>query len=180
MGGRVGHGSFVVSTPSTTPRAEVLLVTPSQYCVTTTPCGLCFSAPQYFVFFGLTCGASQSILLTRGCDVPPVAWGGRNLAVAGGNKGLRPGHARRLPSPEGQAQSRFGFGSGASGGPAPPSSELLGRQPTRKTAGRHGSRSVTQRARLFLSPCVFFPRIQKQENEHKRKQGRQKPIRDAT
>jgi len=60
------------------------------------------------VDLNLTRRRSRSILGRRGCDAPPVAWGGRNLAVARGGANLRP-------------RAIAGLGSGAPGVPAPPS-----------------------------------------------------------
>ena len=106
------------------------------------------------------------------------------MAVAGGNKGLRPGHAYCLPSPEGQAQSRSGFGSGAPGGPAPPSSVLMGRRPTKNDCGprrfplSHPDRSTVLES-VWNFPCSSNRKKQDSAKTEKESGRTQKTIRDA-
>ena len=87
----------------------------------------------------MTGRGSRSILDRRGCDAPPVAWGGRNLAVARGSANLRP-------------RAIAGLGSGAPGVPAPPSSAFF---PLRYKPRFRADRLIL----LGLLRLAFFGRI---------------------
>jgi hypothetical protein len=102
--------------PGPPPLSRSVLELPSH----TRGCGPSGTHLQYFVVFGLTGPAASRMLARRGCDVPPVAWGGRNLAVAGRNASSRPGRRIRL---------KFG-GAGGSRRPShlSSSSDKLGRR----------------------------------------------------